>query len=290
MQFIQAADRRTDGSGGGAGMTYTFPDLVFEFCSREDPRYREVRDLHYVENRGAHAQQIHFLIFYKRTMAGIISGGSAAYAVASRDTFFAITKENRKKVLNGVIDNTVFRLVKNEPNLSTRVIALWRKVIPLVWDYLYGVPVFGFETFVVEEDHRKGSLYKADNWTFVGETSGSSKSHKNGLTGELTRKTVAPKLAFCKWRDGYSAPVESEYVSSWRGKTPEEKQRRKTIAERRNDLMGKVFYTRNSHSLNNVCFTSRQNLLPAATLDRNSSKIPVRAVRAAKRRKEFVKS
>lgn len=75
-------------------------------------------------NKGAHAQQVHFLIWCEGTMAGIISGGSAAYAVASRDSFFGITKENREKVLNGVIDNTVFRLVNNEPNLSTRVISL----------------------------------------------------------------------------------------------------------------------------------------------------------------------
>jgi hypothetical protein len=287
VQFIHSADRRSDGSGGGAGMTHTFPDLVFEFCSREDARYKEVRDQHYVENKGAYAQQVHFLIWHKGTMAGIISGGSAAHAVASRDAFFGITKENREKVLNGVIDNTVFRLVKNEPNLSTRVIALWRKVVPLVWDYLYGVPVFGFETFVVEEDHRKGSLYKADNWILVGETSGNGKSHENGLTGELTRKNVVPKLIFCKWRDGLSIPVESDYVSSWKGKTPDEKKRRKTIAERRKHLMGKVFYLRNSYSLNSAYFTPRENVLPIAAHDRDSSMIQVRAALVAGRRKKF---
>ena len=284
VQFILIAARHTDGSGGGAGMTHTFPDLVFEFCSREDRRYKKVRDLHYVENKGAHAQQVHFLIWYEGTMAGVISGGSAAYAVASRDIFFGITRENRERVLNGVIDNTVFRLVNNEPNLATRVIALWRKVIPLVWEDLYGVPVFGFETFVVEEDHRKGSLYKADNWTLVGETSGNGKSHENGLTAALTRKTVVPKLIFCKWRDGFSAPVESDYVSSWKGKTPEEKQRGKAIAERRKHYMGKVFYIRNSHTLNSVSFTPRRNVLLAANHDHVSSMAAVQAALVAKRR------
>jgi len=32
-----------------------------------------------------------------------------------------------------------------------------------LWEDLYGVPVIGFETFVVEEDWRKGTLYRADN-------------------------------------------------------------------------------------------------------------------------------
>ena len=87
LQFIHTADRRTDGSGGGAGMTHTFPDLVFEFCSREDRRYKEVRDLHYVENKGAHAQQVHFLIWHEETMAGIISGtplGTPSFRHTSR--------------------------------------------------------------------------------------------------------------------------------------------------------------------------------------------------------------
>ena len=227
-------------------MRYKFPDLALEFCSREDSQYKKIRDLHYVENKGAHAQQVHFLVWYKGALAGIISGGSAAYAVASRDSFFGITRANREKVLNGLVDNTVFRLVKNEPNLSTRVLSLWREVIPFVWEDLYGVTVFGFETFVVEENHRKGSLYKADNWTFVGETSGNAKSHESGLTEALTRKTVDPKLVFCKWRKGFSTPVESNYVSSWKGETPEEKHRAKTIAKRRGQPVARssIFTTR----------------------------------------------
>jgi hypothetical protein len=117
----------------------------------------------------------------KGQLAGIISGGSATYATAPRDAFFGITSENRDKVLNGIIDTTVFRMVNHERNLATRVMSLWRKVVPLVWQHLYGVVPFGFEAFVVEEDQRKGALYKRDNWTTAGQTVGSAKSHV-GLT------------------------------------------------------------------------------------------------------------
>ena len=95
------------------------PDLYLEFCSSGDPRYEAIRKDHYVVHKGCHGQQIHFLIWYKGALAGIISGGSPVFAVAARDSFFKITKENRTKVINGIVDNVVFRLVNHERNLGS---------------------------------------------------------------------------------------------------------------------------------------------------------------------------
>ena len=69
-----------------------------------------------------------------------------------------------------------------------------------MWEYIYDVPVIGFETFVVEEDWRKGTLYKADNWSFVGETCGNTKTH-NGLLNKQIRLDTIKKLIYCKWND-----------------------------------------------------------------------------------------
>ena len=124
--------------------------------------------------RGHHGQQIHLLIWYKGQNVGAISGGSAVYAVRCRDEFFGMTKNNREQVINGIIDNTLFRLESSERNLASRVVALWRKTVVGYWEYLYGVKPFGFETFVQAADlgdgDTTGGLYRADNWTFVGET------------------------------------------------------------------------------------------------------------------------
>lgn len=196
------------------------PDLYLEFCSAGDPRYNVIRKDHYVVHKGCHGQQIHFLIWYKKELAGIISGGSPVFATAPRDSFFKITKVNRTKVINGIVDNVVFRLVNHEHNLGSRVLALWEKATVETWKSLYGVKVFGFEAFIVREglmmevitadrdelrneyfpegravrfvkvipdaegNIRRGSMYKAANWVHVGETSGSTKGHDGvGLTG-----------------------------------------------------------------------------------------------------------
>lgn len=119
-------------------------NITLTACKRSDPRYQEIRDRHYVPNNGAVGQQLHYLILLDKEVVGIISGGSAAYAVGCRDEYFGITKDNRKVALNGIIDNTVFRLEKNLPNLGTQILATWRKQAAKDWEKKYGVKVAGF--------------------------------------------------------------------------------------------------------------------------------------------------
>ena len=217
-------------------------DIQLEFCKRSDPRYQEIRDRHYVPNNGCHGQQIHFLIWYKDNIVGIISGASSVYAVKSRDDFFNIPcnrDEKQKKYLPAIINNVVFRLECHEKNLATRVLAKFRKVAAELWFELYNIPVIGFETFVVEEDWRKGALYKADNWTFCGQTAGSTKSHK-GLINKSERVKTNSKLVYCRWAKKPVVP-RVEYVSSWKASTDEEKSRAKRIAGLKKELVGKKF-------------------------------------------------
>jgi hypothetical protein len=217
-----------------------------EFVSAGDIRYATIRKEHYVVKKGNHGQQVHFLIWYKGKIAGIISGGSAVYGCAPRNDFFSMTSENTEKVINGIVDNTTFRLINHEKFLGSRVLSLWEQVTEAVWKELYGVYVFGFETFVVRtglmreqinsdgtrevitvpdpEGHiRLGKMYEGAKWTYVGESAGSAKGHDGvGLTGGITgkgsflRKKTPKKSIYCKWAYGHSAPIESIYESSWR--------------------------------------------------------------------------
>ena len=180
---------------------------------RTNPIYQEMRSRHYVPNYGAVGQQIHYLIYVDRDVVGIISGGSAAYAVRSRDEYFGITKDNRRVALNGIVDNTVFRLEKNLPNLGTQVLAVWRRQVAKDWESRYGVKVAGFETFIVEESYRKGAMYKADNWDFVGRTEGSTKFHRHGVEKHFERRETESKLVFCKRVKGVNLPTE--YYAVW---------------------------------------------------------------------------
>jgi hypothetical protein len=222
-------------------------EITLEVCSRSDKRYLSYRNRHYIPNRGCHGQQIHFLIYYKGEQVGIISGASSVYAVGARDKFFNIPQDKKikqKRYLPAIINNVVFRLEHHEKNLGTRILSKFRKVSALLWKRLYGVDVIGFETFVIENDRRKGALYKADNWAYLGETKGNTKTHdvsskSVGLTTTHKRRTTEIKLIFgIKTKN--KIPT-SDYVSSWRASTPEEKKRAKDIVKFRKELLGKTF-------------------------------------------------
>jgi hypothetical protein len=184
-------------------------------CKRTDSEYQEIRSRHYVPNKGCHGQQIHYKIYYKNNLIGIISGASSVWAVKARDEFFGLTKENKKVALPSIINNVVFRLEYHELNLATKILSIWRKQIALDWEKQYNVKVHGFETFVIETDTRKGTLYKADNWIYLGITAGSTKSHK-GLANKSIRAKTIPKLIFVKKIPNTS--LSTYYKSSWRDK------------------------------------------------------------------------
>jgi hypothetical protein len=216
-------------------------DILLEVCKRTDNRYVEIRDRHYIPNKGCHGQQVHFIIHYGGEVVGIISGASAVYAVKPRDEFFNIPSDKKIKqgrYLPSIVNNVVFRLECHEKNLATRVLSKFRKIISVIWEDLYGVPVIGFETFVIENDTRKGALYKADNWTLLGETKGSTKSHK-GLINKSIRVDTEVKLIYAL-KTKNKLPTK-DYVSSWRAETDEEKHRAKNIAKLKRELIGKLF-------------------------------------------------
>jgi len=192
-----------------AGTPESLKDIRLELCSRTDPRYENIREDHYIENHGCIGQQAHFLIYYKDEIAGIISGASPVYSTSSRDEFFGLNKDNRDEFLQGIVNNTVFRLENHEWGLASRVMELWRNIVPHVWYEKYGVVVYGFETFVIETPKRRGTLYKKDNWTLVGTTAGHTKV-RNGIENPADNwKDVTPKLVLCRWRDGFNAPCSA---------------------------------------------------------------------------------
>jgi hypothetical protein len=219
--------------------------LELEFCSRADPYYKEVRDRHYIPNKGSQGQQLHFVVWNSGHRVGIISGGSSVYSVKSRDDFFGIPKDKKQREelwLPAIVNNTVFRLEKSEPNLGTQILSRWRKVTASLWRDLYGVHVLGFETFIVETSTRVGSMYKAQSWQLVGETAGRTKQHTSakGMNDVRAHVDTHPKLVYCCWASRKRLPTVP-YKSSWRRETAAEKTANKELTHKRKILLGRRF-------------------------------------------------
>lgn len=185
-------------------------------CKRTDGEYVEMRDRHYIPNKGCHGQQMHYLVADGDKIVGIISGASSVWAVKARDDFFGLTADRKRAGLPSIINNVVFRLEDTRPNLGSQVLAMWRRQIAVDWRERYGVVVHGFETFVIEAPNRKGAMYRADNWQFLGQTAGRTKQHKEavGLLSNSQWVDTEPKLLFAKKVRG--TVLSDSYTSTWR--------------------------------------------------------------------------
>ena len=254
------------------GPPLEMPELYLEMVSTADERWKSFRIEHYIKSydyeqfkatREHHTlnakepaklglkirergQQIHFLIWYKGEQVGIISGGSVVYGTRLRDEFFKVPKETaeRKRVLNSIVNNTVYHLAPREKFLFARALALWEKVVPYVWNELYEVPVCGFETFIDPKGTKnggRGSGYRGIGWTWLGKTAGNAKT------------MALPKTVLCKWRPGYSSLIAVDYKPTWEAGekdkdgnlTPKGAAQRalaKIRTARRKKYIGKFFY------------------------------------------------
>ncbi len=184
-------------------------------CKKSDIEYHDIRDRHYVPNHGTIGRQSHYKVYYNQKLIGIITGASAVYACKPRDEFFNINKENRVEKIGKIICNTVFRLEENIPNLGTQILSSWRKKMTLDWYVKYKTIPIGFETFIYGE-HRFGSMYKADNWEYCGETHGSTKyrpKEHGGFDTKHLRIETNKKLIFCKKIVKADMSLLNEYIN-----------------------------------------------------------------------------
>lgn len=192
-----------------------------EAVKRSDPIYKDIRSRHYIPDKGCVGMQLHYLVFYGNEVAGCIGGASSVFRNEDRDIYFGISsnKEIRTSQLNSIVNNHVFRLELNLPNLASIVLAKWRRQVIEDWKSLYGIEVAGFETFVVPSstwngNDRNGWCYICDNWDGpIGLTKGYGKTNVRGR--ESTDENLqAKKLVYCKRIKGAQLGTEN-YSSSW---------------------------------------------------------------------------
>jgi len=146
---------------------------------------------HYTHPRGFIGKNSTHLIKVDGLVCGVIVGGSTSLHLTGRFEFFGEDCD-----IQNIINNRLFRLELNIPNLGTQVLKLWRKVVVEDWKLRYNCNPIGFETLV--KPPLNGAVYRADNWVFGGMTKGYTAKkfgHKNNC--KLWIKTE-PRLVFLK--------------------------------------------------------------------------------------------
>lgn len=182
--------------------------IRLEIIRRTDPRILADMAIHYSQPKGFVGRNICYAIIFNGTYYGTIVGGSATLHLVGRDEFFGLTKENKKRLLNQIVNNIFYHIEKKGGkypirNMVPAVLAMFREQIRLDWQVKYGDIVIGFESLI--ELPRTGEAYKRDGWQEVGITKGQTCKRVAGKgtdswTGKRIwdTKNLRPKRVFVR--------------------------------------------------------------------------------------------
>jgi hypothetical protein len=173
-------EKSKTGIAGNSGMIYR-PDeehqmtmlfsgdqLILELVKKSNVTFVKWYIEHYPQSKGIVGRQLNYLIHYEQQPIGIISGASPPRNYKKFRSYFGVDDDLE------FLNNNVYRIVNKPPdkNIGTKILKKFRNQIAIDYKDRYESPLRGLVTFV--EPPRTGSIYKADNWEYLGLTQGVS--------------------------------------------------------------------------------------------------------------------
>lgn len=138
--------------------------LTLKRVPKSDGLFGKLFFEHYPQSKGIVGRSINYIVMYEGRCIGIIGGASPPKNYRIFNQYFGKGKERH------YLNNNVFRLIENIPNIGTQTLRQFRKAIKMDYESKFGDTLLGLCTFV--EIPRDGALYKADNWDYLGDTQG----------------------------------------------------------------------------------------------------------------------
>ena len=185
-------------------------EQVYSGGQRKVVRYLIENYHSYVPSSKSVGRRIDWLIYdddkFPLHAVGMIGIGSSVYPPPKAMLeYMGLSKSEYKDVFNSVAHNWRFCMKKSIKNGGTQILKQVRNLAPKAWKEKYGDDLRYLITFVGGGNN--GAVYKADNWSMIGETAGLPKhkmvSMKWNTGEELKEKFVTPtgenkKLIFMK--------------------------------------------------------------------------------------------
>lgn len=134
-------------------------------CNKNDPEFAYFYTTHYPDSLGIIGRQFNYKIFFGNEFIGIIGANSWPFSMIVFRKYFNSENLNTK-----ILNNNVYRVIENKENRGTKILKIFRERLYEDYYKKYKEFLWGLITFV--EPPRKGIVYKADNWDYLGMTQG----------------------------------------------------------------------------------------------------------------------
>ena len=139
-----------------------------------------IQEHHYLGYCRLVGRHIKYFVYKGDSLVSVISFSDGIYHHRLRDNYLGWDEKKKKESRHLVINNNRFLILPwvELRNLGSRILGQSAKTAPVDWEKRYGYRPKFMETFV-EVDRFPGTVYKAANWTFLGETLGKGRRGQN---------------------------------------------------------------------------------------------------------------
>lgn len=128
---------------------------------------------HYLGSLPKIGHTLWYVATWRGEWLALLSFSAAALKCAARDQWIGWDFRHQYDRLHLVVNNSRFLILPewHYPNLASRVLSLCERRLVRDWREHFGHPVLLLETFV-DPRYFQGTIYRAANWLYVGETRG----------------------------------------------------------------------------------------------------------------------
>ncbi len=178
-------------------------DITLEIVlPTEQQRFQELMGAHhYLGALRKIGHTLWYVASYEGQWLALMSFSAAAWKCSARDQWIGWHYRYQYDRLHLVANNSRFLILPecHLPNLGSRVLALCEHRIVQDWQTHFGYPLLLLETFV-DPQLFDGTIYRAANWVYVGDTRGFRRTRKgySATPQHAKRVLVRPLRADCQ--------------------------------------------------------------------------------------------
>jgi len=161
----------------------------------EEQRFQQLmQEHHYLGALRKISETLWYVVTSGDQWVALLTFSAAALKCSARDRWIGWNFRHQYDRLKLLTNNSRFLILPDWhfPNLASRILSLSQKRLPADWQTVFGHPVVLIETFVDPRWFR-GTIYKAANWIYVGNTKGFHRTQKG-----YSATAQSPKMVFVK--------------------------------------------------------------------------------------------
>ena len=169
--------------------------LVRPVFPAEEQRFQQLmQEHHYLGALPKISETLWYAATFHDQWVALMSFSAAALKCSPRDQWIGWSFRHQFDRLKLVTNNSRFLILpgRHFSNLASRILSLCQKRLPVDWRSVFGHPVVLLETFVDPQRFR-GTIYKAANWIYVGDTKGFRRTRQG-----YSATAQSPKMVFVK--------------------------------------------------------------------------------------------